>query len=139
MKKRISKAFGKKVYLLGIDIYGEYIWLEEPTWDCGWYWGFGYVETYTNHRFPDRSKDITCHTHWDSIHKKHENPFKKTVFSEKEYIRLKELFTLFYQEKDIAESLKRYHPDKVKIINEVSIPKITKEIIEILTPENNEK
>ena len=34
-------------YLLGRDEEGINYWLEEPSWDCGWYWGFGYVETYT--------------------------------------------------------------------------------------------
>ena len=38
IKKRVDKAFGKDVYLLGIDQYNEYVWLEAPKWDCGWYW-----------------------------------------------------------------------------------------------------
>lgn len=37
-KKTINK-FGKH-YLLGINKEGKHIWLEEPSWDCGWYWGF---------------------------------------------------------------------------------------------------
>ena len=32
-----------------------------PTWDCGWYWGFGYLE-----RWNARKDDIDFHTHIDS-------------------------------------------------------------------------
>ena len=39
MKKQIEKVFGKKVFLLGKDEEGIRYWLEEPQWDCGWYWG----------------------------------------------------------------------------------------------------
>lgn len=47
MDKQRSRAFGKKIYLLGEDKCGDRYWLEEPFWDCGWYWGFGYIETYS--------------------------------------------------------------------------------------------
>ena len=40
MNKRVSKAFGKKIFLLGRNKYGENVWLEEARWDCDWYWGF---------------------------------------------------------------------------------------------------
>lgn len=65
MNKKISKAFGKKIYLLGINEYNTKYWLEEPKWDCGWYWGFGYIETYTNNNNPLNSKDISSHQHWE--------------------------------------------------------------------------
>ena len=48
MKKQTTTAFKKKIYLLGADAEGTKYWLEAPSWDCDWYWGFGYVETYTN-------------------------------------------------------------------------------------------
>jgi hypothetical protein len=34
---------------------GENLWLEKHKWDCGWYWGFGYLG---NNR---------CHFHFDSL------------------------------------------------------------------------
>lgn len=46
MKKEKRHAFGKDIYLLGVDADGTRYWLEAPSWDCGWYWGFGYVEVY---------------------------------------------------------------------------------------------
>ena len=45
MKKEKRKAFGKKIYLLGKDAEGVKYWLEEASWDCNWYYGFGYIET----------------------------------------------------------------------------------------------
>lgn len=66
VSKRKSHAFGKDIYLLG-RINGENHWLEAGKWDCGWYWGFGYVETYTNGAFPDRARDISSHSHVNSL------------------------------------------------------------------------
>lgn len=67
MKKKTTKAFGKNIYLLGRDAEGTNYWLEEPTWDCDWYWGFGYIETYTNNANPKLAKDILSHQHFDSL------------------------------------------------------------------------
>jgi hypothetical protein len=67
MNKKQSHAFGKDIYLLGKTTDGELIWLEAPSWDCGWYWGFGYVETYTNNRRPDLAKDISSHSHFNGL------------------------------------------------------------------------
>ena len=61
MNKEMDRAFGKQVLLLGIKD-GEKVWLEMPTFDCNWYWGFGYLETYTGSQ-PSKSRDILSHTH----------------------------------------------------------------------------
>lgn len=53
-------------YLIGKDNNGKRVWLEKPSWDCGWYWGFGYLQTMQGNREPSRARDIDCHTHWDS-------------------------------------------------------------------------
>lgn len=34
--------------------------IRRPSWDCGWYWGFGYLE-----RWNARAKDIDFHSHFD--------------------------------------------------------------------------
>ena len=142
MEKRTSHAFGKDVYLLGKDKYNEVVWLESPKWDCGWYWGFGYIETYTNQNNPSMAKDITCHTHWDSIHENDSNPFIETTFSKDEYKELKTLFVRFYKLTKKAENLhsKRYNKNEYyhriwKAINDFQIPAITKQIINIIKPE----
>lgn len=135
MNKRTSKAFGKKIFLLG-TIDGKYVWLEEPVWDCGWYWGFGYVEQYTNHRNPSRARDISMHTHWHTIHEKKVNPFGEMVMSTEEYNLVKHLFSEFYKYKELAESCHNVEgrEEDYKHINEVIIPELQNDIIKILTP-----
>jgi hypothetical protein len=155
MNKQISHAFGKDVYLLGADTRGTKYWLEEPRWDCGWYWGFGYIETYTNNDSPNRSRDIDSHQHATNFMSKwfiEWNGSKPILidmtFSEKEGWELSELFAQFYFLKEAAEMFGRgkahvanttisLWADKAKAteINEVLIPMVTKRILEILTPE----
>ena len=48
LKKKIVHAFGDAYYLLGKDEDGVKWYLRKPTWDCGWYWGFGYLDSFTN-------------------------------------------------------------------------------------------
>lgn len=67
IEKVKSYVFGKEVYLLGIDKEGVAYWLNQPTWDCGWYWGCGYVETYTNNLQPNKARDINSHQHFDGL------------------------------------------------------------------------
>ena len=134
MKKQKSHAFGKDVYLLGTDKYDRYLWLEAPSWDCGWYWGFGYVEEYTNHKRPNLAKDITCHTHWDYIHDKNEIPFKDTVFNTKEYNELKSLFLEFYELRKKCDAAHQTDEGLYKNLSKVEIPEVMGKIIKILTP-----
>lgn len=159
IKKQKSHAFRKDVYLLGKDENGIKYWLESPTWDCGWYWGFGYVETYENNRQPDKARDIDSHQHVDSsfmrdidgkyIHNIYECPtLKQTTFTEHEGWILSELFKTFYILKESAELFGRgdsnitSNPLKEKLtdisildkINKELIPAVTSEIIKILSP-----
>lgn len=161
MKKQISHAFGKDIYLLGKDEYGTKYWLEAPSWDCGWYWGFGYVETYTNNTRPDLSKDIASHQHIDSsflgkvgdeyIHNIFETPLLKggTTFTKEEGWELSELFSQFYTLKKSAEffysgktnissTTVQHDREKCKeifdYINQTLMPPIFERIKEILTP-----
>ena len=124
MGKRKSHAFGKDVYLLGKRNDGTWLWLKSASWDCDWYWGFGYIETYTNNTKPEASRDIKYHTHWDTtmgkqetynpekqcfrvsgkyIHHLNENPdMKGTVLTDKESWELADLMKTFYTLKDTA-------------------------------------
>lgn len=125
LKKEKSHRFRKDVYLLGCDKDGTKYWLEAPEWDCGWYWGFGYVETYTNNNYPDRSRDINSHQHiknsfmgeseyynsekqcfvkGEYIHNIFDSPkLFSTTFTESEGWKLSELFKQFYLLKEMAE------------------------------------
>jgi len=154
MKKRADKAFGKKVYLLGEDEDGVKHWLEEPSWDCGWYWGFGYIETYKNNLNPNLSRDINSHSHATNFMSEYFIEWngsipilKNRVFNDKEGWELSELFSQFYFLRDAAENFSKgkcncanakvslwKKPNLVKEINKKLIPEITKRIIEILTP-----
>ena len=51
-------------YLIGKDTDGKRVWLEKPSWDCGWYWGFGYLQTMRFDLTPSAARDIDSHTHW---------------------------------------------------------------------------
>jgi len=88
IKKRIVNKFGKH-FLLGKNKEGDYLYLESPSWDCGWYWGFGYIHIFTNNKRPELSKDISSHFHWDSgivgTHEKYD--FDKQCFiDDKKYV-----------------------------------------------------
>ena len=116
LDKRTEEAFGKKVYLIGIDVNGDYIWLEAPKWDCGWYWGFGYIETYTNNKHPEKSNDISSHSHFNHciagykhkdgeyIHHPHANPdLAITTLTPRESWLLAEYMKTFYTLSESAE------------------------------------
>lgn len=123
-KKQKSHAFGKDVYLLGKDKDGIKYWLEAPKWDCGWYWGFGYIETYQQNWSPEKARDINSHSHFsgfvgqqekyysvkgcfvkaDFIHNIYDNSlFKSLTFTQTDGWKLSELFKQFYLLRDMAD------------------------------------
>ena len=112
MEKKKSHAFGKDIYLLGKDKDGINYWLEEASWDCGWYWGFGYVETYTNNKYPHLSRDINSHQHFDGLFLKGAifDSFKsllvETPLSDNEIWKLLELMDTFYTLRESADLFK---------------------------------
>jgi hypothetical protein len=158
IKKRKSHAFGKDIYLLGQDSEGTNYWLEKASWDCGWYWGFGYVETYTNNKSPEKARHIASHQHIDSTFLKGVSRLSdcpllsKVTFSSQECWQLTELFKQFYLLKNMAEFLSRKpygcHVTSVDLdypkleglqdtINKVMLPKIFQAIYDILTPKES--
>lgn len=155
MKKQTTLAFGKqKVFLLGEDEYGVKYWLKEASWDCSWYWGFGYIETYSSNNDPRNSIDINSHEHAENFYSNWFTQWNgskprlvETTFTEKEGWELSELFEQFYLLAKTAEyfgrgksnvadtSIEAYKkPELVKQINEVRLPIIFNRIYEILTP-----
>ena len=141
-KKMIPGVFGKNIYLLGQDNEGINYWLESPSWDCGWYWSFGYVETYTNNKSPQNSRDIDSHTHIKSgnneNYKYFSGFFEKTTFNETEKNELIELFKAFYALRELADKYHNnnavFYYDAVKNL----LPDVMNSIIAILTPEGQE-
>lgn len=159
LQKQTTNAFGKTIYLLGADKEGTRYWLEEASFDCDWYWGFGYIETYTNNNQPERSRDINSHEHYDSkILKRGVCPedFKKilpmTPLTNNEIWKLNELMKSFYIIREYMDTIYRgstnitNNPCKEIIKNEKEwqrlkdevLPEIFKEIYKILTPEEKE-
>ncbi|MCJ7828736.1 MAG: hypothetical protein MUP81_03225 [Dehalococcoidia bacterium] len=152
--KKKTHVFGKDIYLLGTDESGIRYWLESPSWDCNWYWGFGYIETYSNNRSPEHSADISSHQHAENFMSKWFTEWNgskpilvQQTFDKKEGWELSELFEQFYFLKESAENFGRgkchcantiiplwQKTELAKEINEQIIPKVTARILEILTP-----
>lgn len=156
MKKQTSVGFGKEVYLLGVDEEGTKYWLEAPSWDCDWYWGFGYVETYQGNRNPSIARDIDSHQHFNGLflkgngmaHDRFKNFFKESTVDSSELWKLLELMSTFYTLKETAEVFGRggvhyaNNPCKELIqdkgiadkINKEILPQLFEEVKKILTP-----
>ena len=156
-KKHKSKAFGNTIFFLGQDKDGINYWLEEATWDCDWYWGFGYIKSYTNNNNPNRAKDIASHSHFYMLNKYQNknlyDAFKETFIvtplTNKEIWTLCELVKSTYTAKEYADMLHiggahyTTNPCKDIIINDeeynrinkIVIPELCKKIYELLTPQ----
>lgn len=133
--------YPKNIYIG--DNNGEKIYLSAPSWDCNWYWGFGYLG------------NKNCHYHVDGL-SKDKNLFdafkehfgKSLVIRESQLWTICELFKTAYALKETAEVLGRggshyttnpcaeliKNVDEVKRINEVVLPQIFEEIYKILIP-----
>lgn len=154
MEKKKSFAFDKTIYLLGEDKDGIKYWLEEGSWDCDWYWGFGYIETYTNNSNPSTSRDIVSHEHFDSkilnnnkcCFDTFKEIFVKTPLDDKEIWTLCELMETFYILKETSDLYYRgsshitnnpckdllKNNEEYQRINEILIPNIMNEVYKIL-------
>lgn len=136
MQKKEIHAFGKH-YLLGSDKEGIKHYLQKPSWDCDWYWGFGYIHTYTNNNNPEMSRDLNSHYHWDSF-KEYPHPIHlvKTPFTENEWWKLRELAKTIYT---LRETAQLFHLGSAHITNnplrdEIKNPEIAEHINKVLIP-----
>ena len=124
-----------KRYLGKLD--GEKVWLEPPSWDCGWYWGYGYIH----------NKNLHTHFDWldtnDNLYNAIEKRFNGTFSLQGSNLWIFcELMQTFYYLKDIADVYRcggsHYtsnpladilrNPEEYKRINENLLPKIFIEI-----------
>ncbi len=120
------------------------IYLTPPSWDCDWYWGFGYLG------------NSRCHYHVDGLTTQNLNLFdgiKKhfgdsfVLKTDADIWKFCELMQTFYSLKEAAEILGRggsnytsnpcaeliKNPDEVTRINQVLLPAIFAEIYKLLT------
>jgi hypothetical protein len=93
---------------------GENVWLEKHKWDCGWYWGFGYLG------------NKNCHFHFDSLLYINDGKgsvkycasdlFESTNISDSDWWIIRDLFVQAYALHKAAEVYQRtlYHPIKNK-------------------------
>jgi len=134
------------------------IFLSPPSWDCDWYWGFGYLGNSQCHYHVD---GLTTHE-WYDVEKKCFRSEKMNLFdgfkkhfgdslkvTDKQLWTLCELFKTFYALKETAEVLGRggshyttnpiadriKNPAEVQRINEIVLPELFDEIYKILAPE----
>lgn len=150
MKKEVIKKFDKKYYLLGINQENEKVWIEEPTFDCGWYWGIMYVKV-----FNSNYTDIVSHTHFDTLFFKRKEQFyeycnvffKEMTFSRDEMWTLFEIVKSLYILKEYSDFLHikgshiTFNPCKNLIandkeygrINAVLIPSLLEKLYELLS------
>lgn len=147
--------YKSKIYLGTVN--NERIYLSAPSWDCGWYWGFGYLG------------NMNCHYHVDGLTKIKNYNFEKSVW-EYEFVNLydgfkkhfgdsfivkndsdiwtlAELFKTWYTLKETAEVLGSgsahmttnpckdiiINKDEVTRINGIVLPQIFEEIYKILS------
>lgn len=114
-EKKLSKknitVFGDNYCFLGRGEDGTSYWLQEPSWDCDWYWGIGYIESFTNNDQPELSEDIDSHTHFDyeifgkdtDSYEKFKEIFCDNPFTDKEIWQILELMKTAYTLNDTAE------------------------------------
>lgn len=159
MKKEIINKWGKKYYLLGTDKDNYKVWLEQSQFDCGWYWGIGYVEI-----FNKRYTDIEMHTHFDSLFFNHqkccydlfEDYFNETTLPKSEIWQLLEMMKTLYTLRNTSDMIhsrgshitsnetekeifaKEYYQNLYKQINEIDIPELLKNIYALLGAEDEQ-
>ena len=85
-----------KIYLGKHPDYDGKLFLSKHSWDCGWYWGFGYIG----------NKNV--HTHFDSVFLNDSevasNVFTETPFSDADWWIVRDLFIQAYALKKAAEA-----------------------------------
>ena len=151
MKKEIINKFGKKRYFLGIRKEDKKkVYLTEATWDCDWYWGFGYIETFSRN-------DVYDYQHFDNLFLKNnifngfKNYFEETSLTDDEIWILLGYMREFYVMKEYAEILqygnhitskaigvleeknKEKNREEVERINKILIPDILNKIYKLLS------
>ena len=124
-----------KRYLGELD--GERVWLPPPSWDCGWYWGYGYIQ---NRHLSTCFKRLDTNDNlFNAIQKRFDSTF---ALQDKKLWTFCELMVTFYSLNEIAEVYNRggsfytsnpladiiRNHEEVKRINETLLPKIFIEI-----------
>lgn len=133
----LLRDYPEKVYLGKYE--GEDVWLARPSWDCGWYWGFGYVQN----RYLHTHLNMMCNVEnrvvnlWDGLQHHIKGGEIERMHVQNKLLTFCEVVQTIYYLRETAEVLGRggshyttnpcadliKNPDEVKRINEVLIPK----------------
>lgn len=135
-----TNKYPEKLYIGEKD--GKRIYLTSPSWDCGWYWGFGYLgNRYCHYHVSTLMSNTNLH---DGFKSHFGDSF--IVKDDKDIWTISELFVTFYSLKASAEINVRggshisenpcceliKNKDEAKRINKVLMPAIFDEIYKIL-------
>lgn len=146
MKKKTIEVLGNTYFLLGTNKDGEKVYLQKATFDCNWYWGIGYLETFNRNY-----TDITSHSHFDttiSTWDEFNDYFEETVLTNSEKWQLLELMQTLYTLRKMSDTIhqkgsyistnkveyklfEEYQPMYDKINNE-TIPALLEEVYKLL-------
>jgi hypothetical protein len=148
IKKQVSESRG---FLLGKLENGESVYLTDFEWDCGWYWGGGYIRIYRPNR-----KDFDVHTHFDSVFFKGDSQciagagrnhhidvvrcFSESALTEDEWWRLLDLMKQFYALRECAGVFQygghmTSHGRTEAELNKEMADKINAQIKDVIIPE----
>lgn len=140
----------KEKTLLGVHD-GKKIYLSRPSWDCNWYWGFGYLGNKDCNYHVEGLKTIESYNFekqvWQHEFVNLHDGFKKhfgdsfVVKNDKDIWTLSELFETFYTLREAAEILGRggshytTNPCKDTIINKGEVERINNIVLHAIFDE----
>lgn len=100
---KIEKQSSRTNYLLGINENGENVYLAKESWDCGWYWGFGYIKTRSSHAHYKGEILGSTNSKGEYVYHINMMDWQATTLTDKEAWELSELMRRFYVLKEAAE------------------------------------
>jgi len=90
----------KKKWFIGVSSYGGREYLEDFSWDCGWYWGGGYLGNSRLHHHVDGIGAYENINMFDAFKKYFD---KSLALTDNQLWRFCDLFKQFYAYKQAAE------------------------------------
>ena len=94
---------GNNRFYLGINKFGEKTFLVKPSWDCGWYWGCGYLSTISSHSHWSGLSDGKNMNSFDAFNEE----FQTTPLTEGQLWMLCDYLSSMYVLKDFASTIGR--------------------------------
>lgn len=153
VEKKERTYCGKRAFFVGKGRDGLFYYLSEPTWDCGWYWGCGYLMGFSQNKVKESNMHV--HTHIDStLFMKHEDAydaykdfFETTTLTDDELWKFLDYCSSMYKLKDMSSLMHLGYSNytsrvdcKIKSIpiydqiNDEMLPSIFTEMYKLLSP-----